>query len=88
MSVKVKVFERERYFDKIYLCFEILKCDIMIIIILENTRKSSTKVETIFEKTIYLATQYYQIISDLKMNNFNDEGREFIQDFLCESPFW
>jgi hypothetical protein len=22
------------------------------------------------------------------MNNFNDEGREFIQDFLCESPFW
>jgi hypothetical protein len=43
--------------------------------------KQYKKSETIFEKD-HLYTQYYQIISGLKMNNFNDEGREFIQDFF------
>jgi CRP-like cAMP-binding protein len=44
--------------------------------------KQYKKSETIFEKD-HLATQYYQIISGtVKMNNFNDEGREFIQDFF------
>ena len=46
------------------------------------------KSETIFEK-YHLATQYYQIIPGaVKMNNFNDEGRMFIQGFFCESEFW
>ncbi|WP_414000030.1 Crp/Fnr family transcriptional regulator [Flavobacterium sp. W1B] len=45
-------------------------------------RKRYKKSEIIFEKD-NLATQYYQIISGaVKMNNFNDEGREFIQGFF------
>lgn len=45
-------------------------------------RKQYKKSEIIFEKG-NLATHYYQIISGaVKMNNFNDEGREFIQGFF------
>jgi CRP-like cAMP-binding protein len=43
--------------------------------------KQYKKSETIFEKD-HLATQYYQIISGPWNNNFNDEGREFIQEFF------
>jgi hypothetical protein len=67
--MSVKVFLKERYFDKIYLCFEILKCgsdNIMIEIELlekyDAVLKPVQKSETIFEKD-HLATQYYQIIS-------------------------
>ena len=42
-------------------------------------RKQFKKLEIIFEKD-HLATHYYQIISGaVKMNNYNDDGREFIQ---------
>jgi CRP-like cAMP-binding protein len=45
----------------------------------DAVRKRYKKSEIIFEKD-HLATQYYQVISGaVKMNNFNDEGREFIQ---------
>lgn len=45
----------------------------------DAVRKRYKKSEIIFEKD-RLATQYYQVISGaVKMNNFNDEGREFIQ---------
>ena len=45
----------------------------------EAVRKLYKKTEIIFEKD-HLATHYYQIVSGaVKMNNFNDEGREFIQ---------
>lgn len=48
----------------------------------EAVRKRYKKAEIIFEKD-HLATHYYQIISGaVKMNNFNDEGREFIQGFF------
>lgn len=45
-------------------------------------RRIYKKSEIIFEKDTY-ATHYYQIISgSVKMNNFNDEGREFVQGFF------
>ena len=47
-------------------------------------RRPYKKLEVIFEKN-HLATHYYQIISGaVKMNNFNDEGREFIQGIFYE----
>ena len=47
-------------------------------------RRLYKKSEIIFEKN-KLATHYYQIISGaVKMHNFNDEGREFIQGFFYE----
>ena len=48
----------------------------------DAVRRLYKKTEIIFEKD-KLATHYYQIISgSVKMNNFNDEGREFIQGFF------
>jgi CRP-like cAMP-binding protein len=48
-------------------------------------RKSYKKTETIFEEGNQ-ATHYYQILSgEVKMNNFNDDGREFIQGFFNEN---
>ncbi|SDZ86363.1 cAMP-binding domain of CRP or a regulatory subunit of cAMP-dependent protein kinases [Flavobacterium gillisiae] len=45
----------------------------------DAVRKCYKKSEIIFEID-HLATHYYQIISGaVKMNNYNDEGREFIQ---------
>lgn len=45
----------------------------------DAVRKRYKKSEIIFEID-HLATHYYQIISGaVKMNNYNDEGREFIQ---------
>lgn len=45
----------------------------------DAVRKQYKKSEIIFEID-HLATHYYQIISGaVKMNNYNDEGREFIQ---------
>lgn len=42
-------------------------------------RRHYKKLEIIFEKD-HLATHYYQIVSGaVKMNNYNDDGREFIQ---------
>lgn len=42
-------------------------------------RKHYRKLEIIFKKD-HLASHYYQIISGaVKMNNYNDDGREFIQ---------
>ncbi|PRZ24980.1 Crp/Fnr family transcriptional regulator [Flavobacterium granuli] len=44
--------------------------------------KSFNKSETIFEEG-KSPTHYYQILSgEVKMNNFNDDGREFIQGFF------
>jgi hypothetical protein len=50
-----------------------------------DVKKQYKKSETIFEKD-HLATVLSNYFGTVKMNNFNDEGREFIQD-LCES-FW
>ena len=51
----------------------------------EAVRKQYKKSEIIFQKDC-LATHYYQIISGaVKMNNFNDEGREFIQGIFYEN---
>ena len=48
----------------------------------DAVRRLYKKSEVIFDKD-KLATHYYQIISGaVKMNNFNDEGREFIQGFF------
>lgn len=48
----------------------------------EAVRKHYQKSEIIFHQDS-LASHYYQIISgSVKMNNFNDEGREFIQGFF------
>ncbi|CAM3968788.1 Crp/Fnr family transcriptional regulator [Flavobacterium weaverense] len=48
----------------------------------DAVRRFYKKSEIIFEKDSF-ATHYYQIISgSVKMNNFNDEGREFIQGFF------
>lgn len=45
----------------------------------DAVRKRYKKLEIIFEID-HLATHYYQITSGaVKMNNYNDEGREFIQ---------
>lgn len=45
-------------------------------------KKSFQKGTTIFEEGKQ-AKQYYQILSgEVKMNNYNDDGREFIQGFL------
>jgi CRP-like cAMP-binding protein len=51
-------------------------------------KKSFDKNEIIFEEG-NLPTHYYQIISgEVKMNNYNDDGREFIQGiFYKEQPF-
>lgn len=44
--------------------------------------KSFTKSETIFEEG-KSPTHYYQILSgEVKMNNYNDDGREFTQGFF------
>ena len=48
----------------------------------DAVRRLYKKSEVIFDKD-KLATHYYQIISGVvKMNNFNDEDREFIQGFF------
>ena len=48
----------------------------------DAVRRLYKKSEVIFDKD-KLATHYYQIISGaVKMKNFNDEGREFIQGFF------
>jgi CRP-like cAMP-binding protein len=48
-------------------------------------RKSYKKTEIIFKEGNQ-AIQYYQILSgEVKMNNFNDDGREFIQGFFNEN---
>lgn len=48
-------------------------------------RRIYKKSEIIFEKDTY-ATHYYQIISgSVKMNNFNDEGRELVQVFFIRN---
>lgn len=53
--------------------------DIALLEKYKAVRKQYKKFEIIFEKD-HLATHYYQIISGaVKMNNFNDDGREFIQ---------
>ncbi len=45
-------------------------------------RKYFKKAETIFEEG-KSSTHYYQILTgEVKMNNFNDDGREFIQGFF------
>lgn len=51
-------------------------------------KKSFDKNETIFEKG-NLPMYYYQVISgEVKMNNYNDDGREFIQGiFYKEQSF-
>lgn len=51
-------------------------------------KKFFAKNETIFEEG-KLPMYYYQIISgEVKMNNYNDDGREFIQGiFYKEQPF-
>jgi CRP-like cAMP-binding protein len=51
-------------------------------------KKSFTKNETIFEEG-NLPTHYYQIISgEIKMSNYNDDAREFIQGiFYKEQSF-
>ncbi|OAB28201.1 cAMP-binding domain of CRP or a regulatory subunit of cAMP-dependent protein kinases [Flavobacterium fryxellicola] len=50
----------------------------------DAVRRLYKKSEIIFEKDNF-ATHYYQIISGtVKMNNFNDEGREFVQGFFYE----
>ncbi|MGA9638356.1 Crp/Fnr family transcriptional regulator [Flavobacterium sp.] len=44
--------------------------------------KEYNKAESIFEEG-KLPTHYYQILSgEVKMNNYNDEGREFVQGFF------
>jgi hypothetical protein len=61
----------------------------MIEIELEKIRcgtKAVQKVRNYFRKD-HLATQYYQIIWGREINNFNDEGREFIQDFYANHRF-
>jgi hypothetical protein len=55
MSVKVKFFERERYFDKIYLCFETKMRSDNIMIEIELLEKydavlKRTKVRNYFRK--------------------------------------
>lgn len=51
----------------------------------DAVRRLYKKSEVIFDKD-KLATHYYQIISGaVKMNNFNDEGREFIQGFSMQN---
>ncbi|MBG6060304.1 CRP-like cAMP-binding protein [Flavobacterium sp. CG_9.1] len=50
----------------------------------DAVRRLYKKSEIIFEKDNF-ATHYYQIISGtVKMNNFNDEGREFVQGFFYD----
>ncbi|WP_202702225.1 Crp/Fnr family transcriptional regulator [Flavobacterium sp. UGB4466] len=51
-------------------------------------RKSFAKNEIIFEEN-NLPAHYYQIVSgEVKMSNYNDDGREFIQGiFYKEQPF-
>ncbi|BFM43500.1 Crp/Fnr family transcriptional regulator [Flavobacterium sp. CFS9] len=51
-------------------------------------RKSFVKNEIIFEEN-NLPAYYYQIVSgEVKMSNYNDDGREFIQGiFYKEQPF-
>lgn len=51
-------------------------------------RKSFVKNEIIFEEND-LPAYYYQIVSgEIKMSNYNDDGREFIQGiFYKEQPF-
>jgi len=45
----------------------------------DASKKSFAKSEIIFEEG-YLPTHYYQVISgEVKMSNYNDDGREFIQ---------
>jgi len=45
----------------------------------DASKKSFEKSEIIFEEG-YLPTHYYQVISgEVKMSNYNDDGREFIQ---------
>jgi CRP-like cAMP-binding protein len=47
-------------------------------------RKSFKKTATIFEEG-RPSTHYYQILTgEVKMNNFNDDGREFIQGFFSK----
>ena len=59
--------------------------DIALLEKYDAVRKNYKKSEIIFEKE-HLATHYYQIISGaVKMNNFNDEGREFIQGIFHEN---
>ena len=85
----MRFFESEPNFKKTYLSFRNQKCEnyncMIKIEILEKYgafRRLYKKSEIIFEKD-KLATHYYQIISgSVKMNNFNDEGREFIQGFF------
>lgn len=48
-------------------------------------KKHYDKASTVFEEG-NLPTHYYQILSgEVKMNNYNDDGREFIQGFFYEN---
>lgn len=83
---------QENYFESIIFVYSLsLKRETNFMITIEllekydATQKSYTKATSIFKEG-KLPTHYYQILSgEVKMNNYNDDGREFIQGIFYKN---
>ena len=83
---------QENYFESIIFVYSLsLKRETNFMITIEllekydATQKSYAKATSIFKEG-KLPTHYYQILSgEVKMNNYNDDGREFIQGIFYKN---